>query len=184
MVDQVQLIPFPLPPHLEEFFAHQLNAKICHQDGAAILQIHRTTPLGKLIHRSLRPVNRKKMNDADVGFFLSVSNYSGDHDKLVPKGRSCFLDIAPEEQKSIIEATQLFFDHAFLTFVTGAEYGYTQSGKQRGVVKKAIEKFIQHYKISPENIKFDTLVKRYQRHKESPRYILQGFAWFFEDVSC
>lgn len=176
MVEQPQLIPFQLPSHLEEFFARQLNARIIRKGDASILHIQRTTPLGKWIHRCLRPVNRKKMKDAGVGFFLSVSNYSGDHDRLVSKGRSYFLDIAPEEQKAIIEATQLFFDHAFLSFVSGAEYGWNQSGKQRGVVKKAIERFLEFYKISPENVKFDTLVKRYQRHKDNPRYILQGFA--------
>lgn len=178
MTNNKQLLPFPLPAYLAQFVTHQLNVPIeIISEGKKVkaLHLYRNTALGKFIYRSLRKSNKTSFKEDGITLFIAVSDFAGNNDPLIPCGRNCFLSLSKEETQDIVQIFENLFDVSFLEFVRGAEFGYTYTNKRKGIVHKSIIEFMDIYKISPENIKFDALVKRYQRAKKRETQVLHRF---------
>jgi len=173
-----QLIPFPLPEHLNEFVISQMNTPVQElEDGShtKALHIRRDSEFGKLIHRCLKKGNKPAFVKEGFTMYLAVSNYAGDHDKAVPGGKYSFLCLGEEEIKEIVSVFDTWFKTCLIHFVDGAVFAHTFNGKTKGIVHASITEFMNYYKISNSKTKFDTFVKYYDREKKAKRQQLQRF---------
>lgn len=173
-----QIIPFPLPEHLNEFVISQLDTPVqILEDGqeAKALHIRRNGEFGKLIHRCLKKSNKPKFVKEGFTMFLAVSNYAGDHDKNIAVGRHSFLELGEEEIKEIISVFDSWFKTCLVHFVDGAVFAHKFNGKTKGIVHASIVEFMNYYKISNSKTLFATLVKFYDREKKAKRQQLQRF---------
>jgi len=67
--------------------------------------------------------------------------------------------LSPASIWSFNQYIEQLFNHAFISFVRQAE----SSGRLK--IKQAIDEFLSIYDLEEEEIAFDTLKKRYQRHR-------------------
>lgn len=171
-----QLIPFPLPEHLSEFVASQMDSPVeILEDGtkAKALHIKRKGGFGKLIHRSLKKSNRPAFAEKGFTMYIAVSNRAGDQDKNVVAGKYSFLELGKEEISEIIAVFDSWFKTCLVHFVDGAVFAHKFNGKSKGIVHASITQFMEYYKISDSKTLFAALVKFYDREKRAERPSLQ-----------
>jgi hypothetical protein len=170
MSTSIHYLPFPLPPYLSRFVASKLKSPIeTLIDGSKVKAFHvrPVSHFGKLICRSLSPMNKPSKVTKAFTLYISVSSRSGSLDPKTPDMRTGFWGMREEDVQDIINIFEEHFYDCFYEYMDAKIEFYAEIGKRRGVVYKSINSFMHKYG-QPDNPElFERLRKRYQRHEKN-----------------
>jgi hypothetical protein len=180
-----QLVAFPIPDYLAQYFSYQLKRPIETDANIKYINIDRHSTLGKDIHSALVPSDLP-LDISENNFFLKISNYCGNNYQT-PRGDRSFLCLPQKKQKTILEHIQNDFNWSLIHFVKGAEFahkanGWTPEQKRKGIKSRAIIDFCNNHNVSFDQKNLDSFIKMIQRAQKKPETLIKRKVFKFVQV--
>lgn len=125
------------------------------------LDIDLHSPHGRIIRLILKKADFPNVDQFKKGFRFTVTIPVHHHlaSKYYDDARYQYLDLDLEGIDLINDLYTAAFEDHFLSYV----FGYVDGMSSRGSLKKAVTKFMKTYHLIESDIKFDTLIKMYDR---------------------
>lgn len=170
-----QTIPFPLPEYLATYFGNKLNTDPdLMTDGsfAKPFYVSRTSDFGKYVLSLLKKATSKNKREDYILFYISISNYAGDHDKDIAVGKYSFLQLDEKAIKKIVNRFKSVFEMQLMAYISGAESQYQSEAENKRVRTRAIREFCKENNVlySPQNL--EAWKKQHQRLKKSRKELI------------
>lgn len=169
MNPDLHYLPFPLPYYLARFVATKLNTPIEQlSSGDRVKAFHVTgkSQFGKLLLNNLKQATGPAKKDFNATIYISVSKYAGRRNNI-PCGENVGYDLDDHIIKEIITIFDQYYYDCFYEYMEGAIEAFAISGKQKGIIFKAIESYLHRYGTPDDPAQFERLRKRYQRYRKN-----------------
>lgn len=167
MSDKYQLVAFPLPQHIVEFFCSKIKTPTCILDNGSIttkLPIGRRTFFGELIHDGLIESRRLKLEPSNFYLVISNGSHSKRRSKINPDPRIKSVKL-PKARRILIEKLlREMMENELVSYVDGVTYAHQKiKGYKKGITNKSIAEFMFHNQIGFTETSFETIKKIYYR---------------------
>ena len=170
-----QIIPLRLPEYLATYFGNRMAALpeiLRNGSFEDPFLVSAQTEYGEYILKNLSTANRPYSYDKKDHFFISISNYAGDHNADTVRGHRNFMKLSKAAVKDIETKFNAIFRNQLITFVRGAESVTYSNSENKRVRTRAIRLFCEENHVLYSDKNLVAWKKMCQRHKKSDKVLI------------